>query len=242
MANMKYLLNCISFIFLMVLFSFFDNFGTDEESEENKYDYLFNVVFVGDAGVGKTQIVRRYVNNCFDEVYKNTLCPEFFIKIIGLEDKTIRLKLWDTAGQKMYKTITQDYFKRSHLIVLVYAISDKKSFENIQNWVDDAKKQIDQKFKFLLVGNKFDLEGQRLVTKEEAEEYAKNNNNMKFIEVSAKTGVCIKNMFKYIIQELLDDMEKEKQEKLPSSYQDKDIFKIEKTSFCDKYCSCCPCS
>ena len=188
----------------MILFSFFGNFGM----ETKEHDYRFKVVFVGDAGVGKTQIVRRYVDNIFKEKDLSTIGMDLKIKEVKIDNKKIKLQLWDTAGQERFRSITRADYKKFNLFVIVYAINDKKSFENIQSWVEDVKTQ-NKDAKFLLVGNKCDLKGdKKQVTKEEAEEYAKKY-NMKFFEVSAKTEEGIKEMFEYIIPELLED-EKEK--------------------------------
>ena len=256
MVNMKYLLNCRSFISLMVLFSFFDNFGmekgeTDEDydhllNKDNDYNYLFKVVFVGDAGVGKTQIINKFVENKFSENCASTIGVDFKVKTVKCENKKIKLQLWDTAGQKTYKNIMKAYYKGSQLIVLVYAVDDKNSFDSIPKLVDEVKEQIENP-KFLLVENKCDLEkDKRQVSTEEAQQYAKDN-NMRFIEVSAKNGTNINDdMFNSIIQELLDDMEaEEKKEEIQVENHNKNIdinhINDNDIPFCNKYCSCCPC-
>ena len=249
MANMKYLLNHISFIFLMVLFSFFDNFGTVIVKDY----YLFKGVFVGDACVGKTQIFNRYFEKDFLENYMATIGVEFANKEVNFENKKIKLQLWDTAGQEKFKSIIQPYYRNSELIVFVYAINNRNSFDNIQIWVDEVKEQIDEKTKFLLVGNKCDLgEDKRLVTKEEAKEYAKKN-NMEFFEVSAKEGTNINDMFNSSLLKILEDMKKEKNNNLTNknthNFEEKDLLddqdidgiKNKKNSCWSKYCSCCPC-
>ena len=261
---MKYLLNYRNFIFLMVLFSFFDNFGmekgeTDEDydhllNKDNDYNYLFKVVFVGDAGVGKTQIINKFVKNKFSNDYNPTIGLDFYSKTINSNGKIIKLQLWDTAGQEKFRTITRTYYKSGHLIVFVYAVDDKKSFGNIQSWVDDVKNNTNEKTKFLLVGNKCDLgKDKRQVSTEEAQQYAKEK-NMEFIEVSAKEGTNINDMFNSSLSKILDDMEKEKnnnptynnpkyiEHKIPDYHiQDINGIKNKKDSCWSEYCSCCPC-
>ena len=246
---MKYLLNRRSFISLMILFSFFDNFGMKIGID----DYLFKVVFVGDAGVGKTQIINKYGKDIFNNDYNLIMGIEFAAKEVKIDYKKIKLQLWDTAGQEKFRSIIKPYCKIAHLIVFVYAIDNKNSFNNIQSWVNDVKAETDEKKKFLLVGNKCDLEDKRQVSREEAEKYAKDK-GMKFFEVSAKDGTNIDDMFKSSIQELLEDMEKEeisyynKYNNTNNSEQkdlldDKDIYDIKnKKNFCwMEYCFCCPC-
>ena len=229
---MKYLLNRKSFIPLMVLFSFFDNFGM--KIEEKEYDYLFKVLFVGDSGVGKTQIINKFVENNFLENCVSTIGVDFKIKEVEFKNKKIKLQLWDTAGQERFRAIIQNYYKNAHLIAFFYAINNRNSFNSIPKWVDEVKKQTDKNTKFLLVGNKCDLEeNKRQVSTEEAQEYAKEN-KIEFIEVSAKTEKGINDMFKYIISELL----KEKEPGLFDN-QYKNNIKINKTSCWSEYCSCC---
>ena len=227
MANMKYLLNCRNFISLMVLFSFFDNFGMKKD------DYIFKVVFVGDATVGKTQIKSRYVQDIFDNNYNPTIGLEFEAKEVEIDNKKIKLQLWDTAGQERFRAIIQNYYKSANLIAFVYAINNRNSFNSIPKWVDEVKKQTDKNTKFLLLGNKCDLEEERQVSREEAEKYAEDN-GIKFFEVSAKTRKGINDMFKYIISEPL----KEKEPGLFDN-QYKNNIKINKTSCWSEYCSCC---
>ena len=228
---MKYLLNRRSFISLMILFSFFDNFGM--KIEEKEYDYLFKVLFVGDSGVGKTQIINKFVENNFLENCASTIGVDFKIKEVEVKNKKIKLQLCDTSGQERFRAIIQNYYKSDHLIAFVYAINNRNSFNSIPKWVDEVKKQTDKNTKFLLVGNKCDLKNDESVPTEEAEKYAEDN-GIKFFEVSAKTEKGINDMFKYIISELL----KEKEPGLFDN-QYKNNIKINKTSCWSEYCSCC---
>ena len=251
MANMKYLLNCRNFISLMVLFSFFDNFGMKKD------DYIFKVVFVGDATVGKTQIKSRYVQDIFDNNYNPTIGLEFEVKEVEIDNKKIKLQLWDTAGQEKFRSITRTYYKSAHLIVFVYAIDNKNSFDNIQSWVNEVNANTNKNPIFWLVGNKCDLEeNKRKVSTEEAKNYAEEK-NIKFIEVSAKDGTNIEIMFNSIIQELLEDMKKEEKKFIEnnSEFNNHKIINLQDDNnsqkkyhinkkdlpFCDKYCFCCPC-
>ena len=239
MANMKYLLNCRNFISLMVLFSFFDNFGMEKD------DYIFKVVFVGDATVGKTQIKSRYVQDIFDNNYNPTIGLEFEVKEVEIDNKKIKLQLWDTAGQEKFRSITRTYYKSAHLIVFVYAIDNENTFKNIQNCGKDVKEQTNEKTKFLLVGNKCDLYEEKQVSTEEAQKYAKDN-NMEFIEVSAKEGTNINDMFNSSLSKIFEDMEaEEKKEEIQVENHNKDIdinhINDNDIPFCNKYCSCCPC-
>ena len=188
MANMKYLLNCISFISLMVLFSFFDNFGMDLEEEKAT---LFKVIFVGDAGVGKTQIIKNFLGEKFSDVYELTSGVEDISKDITIQGTKRRLQMFDCPGQEKYKGIISSYVKGSSIVFLIYDVSVKSSFDNIPNWITFIRSI--ENNTLVLCGNKIDL-AEREVKKEEGEALAQKE-GIAFFEVSAKTGDGIKNMF-----------------------------------------------
>ena len=192
------------------------------------------------------------MKNEFSNDYNPTIGVDFLTKEVGFKNKKIKLQLWDTAGQEKYRSSTKIFYKDSKFIVLVYAVDGKNSFGNIQSWVEDVKTQ-KQNAKFLLVGNKCDLEDKRQVKKEEAKKYAEDN-EMEFIEVSAKEGTNIDDMFNSSLSKLLEDEKKEEnnnhtnnnthnfeQKNLLLGDQNKDIIKNKKDSCWSKYCSCCPC-
>jgi len=205
MTSLRYLLNRRSFIFLMVLFSFIDNFGKEEGEEEKKE---FKVVFVGDEGVGKTQIINKIMDNSFEEKHNSTMDVNFSTYDTRYKGKNIKLELCDTPGQEKYRKLITVFLKNVHLIFLVYAIDNKNSFINIKNWVDFIKTNTNENPKLLLVGNKCDLKDQREVSTEETKEYAKKY-NIKFIEVSVKKGNSFLNMLVYSLDEFLKDEKKE---------------------------------
>ena len=152
---MKYLLNCRSFISLVVLFSFFDNFGMEKD------DYTFKVLIVGDAAVGKTQIVSKFINNSFSEKYNFSMGMNYGTKKINFNGKNIKLYLWDTPGQEKYRELMPSFLEDFRLIAIVYAVDNQGSFNNIPERVNKIKPKTNKKTKFLLVGNKCDLEEKR---------------------------------------------------------------------------------
>ena len=192
---MKYLLNCRSFISLMILFSFFDNFGMDTE-EENQFgeeDHIprFKVTIVGDEKVGKTTILFRILNNPFNDAYDPTIGVDFMSKNIIFRGQNIKLQMWDTAGQEKYKGLIPSYVRNSSIVFLIYDISVKSSFDNIPNWISFIKSI--ENATLVLCGNKIDI-SEREVKKEEGEALAQKE-KIAFFEVSAKTGEGIKTMF-----------------------------------------------
>ena len=152
---MKYLLNCRSFISLVVLFSFFDNFGMEKD------DYTFKVLIVGDAAVGKTQIVSKFINNSFSEKYNFSMGMNYGTKKINFNGKNIKLYLWDTPGQEKYRELMPSFLEDFRLIAIVYAVDNQGSFNNIPERVNKIKPKTNKKTKILLVGNKCDLEEKR---------------------------------------------------------------------------------
>ena len=98
-----------------------------------KYDYLFKIIIIGDSGVGKPAFLLRFTDDSFTGTHLTTIGVDFKIKIINFEDKTIKLQIWDTAGSERFRTITKTYYKGTHGIILMYDVTNRNSFENIRN-------------------------------------------------------------------------------------------------------------
>ena len=175
------------------------------------YDYLLKYIIIGDAAVGKSNLLLRFAQGDFKTEYQLTIGVEFGAKNIDLNNKKFRLQIWDTAGQENYRSITRAYYKNSVCAILVYDISNRESFEHISNWVEDCITQSPKTVFMVLVGNKSDLNEYRQVTFEEGQEMAKNN-NMMFFETSAKTGENVEKIF--------IDSAKEIQKKINQGYYD----------------------
>ena len=170
------------------------------------FDYLFKYIIIGDAAVGKSNILLKYAHNQFKSEYQLTIGVEFGVKNTEIKNKIYRIQVWDTAGQENFRSITRAYYKNSVCALIVYDISNKDSFNNVSIWVDDCRSQSPKTITLVLVGNKCDLEEQRQVTYEEGEEFAKEN-GMMFFEVSAKTGSNIENVFVQSAMEIATKIE-----------------------------------
>ncbi|PQE26326.1 Ras Rab-6B protein [Rutstroemia sp. NJR-2017a BBW] len=153
------------------------------------------------VAVGKTSLITRFMYDSFDNMYQATIGIDFLSKTMYLEDRTVRLQLWDTAGQERFRSLIPSYIRDSSVAVVVYDISNRKSFQNTRKWVDDVRGERGNDVIIVLVGNKTDLNDKREVTTNEGEEEAKKNNLM-FIETSAKLGHNVKTLFKRIAQAL----------------------------------------
>lgn len=142
---------------------------------EEEYDIIVKIVLVGDSGVGKSNILLRYLKNEFVWDSKATVGVEFGSKKFILENHNIKAQIWDTAGQERYRSITNAYYKGSKGALVVYDITRKTTFENVDKWISDLRRNSDPEIMIILVGNKSDLYSDRQVTTHEGEEKAKLN-------------------------------------------------------------------
>ena len=161
---------------------------------EIDFNYLLKYIIIGDSAVGKSNILTQYVYEKFSEEFQSTLGVEFAAKNAVIDNKIYRIQIWDTAGAESFRSITRAYYKNSVCAFIVYDITKRETFENVQVWLDDIKNQCPQTVLLVLVGNKLDLENERQISYEEGESFAQKN-NMYFFETSAKTGVNIENLF-----------------------------------------------
>ncbi|KAL2868072.1 Rab family GTPase YPT6 [Aspergillus lucknowensis] len=161
----------------------------------------FKLVFLGEQSVGKTSLITRFMYDSFDNTYQATIGIDFLSKTMYLEDRTVRLQLWDTAGQERFRSLIPSYIRDSSVAVVVYDISNAKSFQNTRKWIDDVRGERGNDVIIVLVGNKTDLSDKREVTTAQGEEEAKKNGLM-FIETSAKVGHNVKQLFRRIAQAL----------------------------------------
>ena len=159
-----------------------------------KYNYLFKYIIIGSANVGKSQIVKRFITNVFNEKYGPTIGAEFGAKDIQIEDKIIRIQIWDTAGQERFRSISTGYYKNCVCALIVYDIACRDSFNEISSWIEDCKINSPKTVLMTLIGNKCDLEKYRNVSTEEGKELDKKNGIL-FYESSAKDGTNIKEIF-----------------------------------------------
>ena len=159
-----------------------------------QYDLSFKLIFIGDSSVGKSCLTAKAVKNNFEEYYQATVGFEFLTFNMKVNDKVIKLQIWDTCGQEIYKSLISNFYRNSSLAVLVYAIDNKESFNHVEVWLNDLKSQANPDVRIFLVGNKADLEEDRKVTKEEGEKYKEDQHLDLFMETSAKTGHNARNV------------------------------------------------
>ena len=155
-------------------------------------DYTIKILLLGDLSVGKTSFIYNFIYNEFKSEEISTSELELKQSDIIIEHKKIRVQLWDTAGQEKYKSIANNLILKSQGIIIMYDITNKESYKNIQTWINLVnEKNGNNKLPILIVGNKIDLEDKRIISKEEGKKFSKNK-NYKFIETSCLNGHNIK--------------------------------------------------
>ena len=160
-----------------------------------KYDYSFKMIVIGDAGVGKSSLTNRASKEKFLSDYSPTVGFEFLTFTTNIDNKIIKLQIWDTCGQEVYRSLITNFYRNASLSMMVYAINNRESFLHINQWLKEVRVQSHPDVKILLIGNKADLENERAVTKDEAEKFKEENQILYFEETSAKTGLNAKEVF-----------------------------------------------
>ena len=189
-----------------------------------EYDMMVKVIIIGDSGVGKTNIMSKFLKNKFMEESKATVGVEFGSKLFDLNGHKIKAQIWDTAGQEKYKSITGAYFKGSKGALVVYDITQKSTYESLEKWVNDLKSAGDPKITIILIGNKSDLEENRQVSKEQGEEKAKSF-GCAFLETSALSGDNIGKAFNMMVKEIFEKFSNDSAEdsELESGFKGEDL-------------------
>jgi len=160
------------------------------------YDYLLKYLIIGNAGTGKTCILRRFIDDNFKEDTLHTIGVEFGTKIIQIGGKSIKLQIWDTAGQERFQCVTRSYYRGAAGALVVYDISCRESFNRVTNWIASARELAKPELAIILIGNKSDLSAEsRDVTELEARTFAEENGVHAFMETSAKLGDNVQEAF-----------------------------------------------
>jgi len=166
-----------------------------------EYDFLFKLLVIGDSGVGKSCLLRRFADNQYTESYISTIGVDFKIRTIKLDGKQIKLQIWDTAGQERFRTITSSYYRGAHGIIVVYDCTEPDTFDNVKHWLNEIDKYACDNVCKLLVGNKVDLAEKKVVSTEDAASQAEQL-GIPFIETSAKESENVERAFLLMAQEI----------------------------------------
>ena len=177
-----------------------NNVLTGEIGASSSID-TYKIVVLGDISVGKTSILSRFRYGIFEPEYMPTLGIDFFSKNLFYEDKTIRLILWDTAGEERFRSLIPSYLKNADCIIIVFDITNKDSFNSLNKWLTDSKNNASEGTIYIICGNKSDLKEKRTVNENEIDEYIKKN-ELIYVECSAKNGEGIKDLFNTVAKNL----------------------------------------
>lgn len=172
-------------------------------AKSNKKLFNYKLVFLGDSSVGKSSIVTRFVENYFQDYKKPTIGATFCTYNITKDNNIIKFEIWDTAGQEIYKSLIPMYYRGSRFAVVVYDVTDHNSYIGAKNWINEVKKNCDPNCIIILVGNKIDLKDKKLIFND-LEEFCLSENIIN-LQVSAKTGENIPDIFKKLADNIPED-------------------------------------
>jgi Ras-related protein Rab-8A len=164
------------------------------QSKSAAYDYLIKLLLIGDSGVGKSCLLLRFSDDSFTPSFITTIGIDFKIRTIELDGKRIKLQIWDTAGQERFRTITTAYYRGAMGILLVYDVTDERSFKNIRNWFSNIEQHASEGVNKILIGNKCDWVEKKAITKEQGQALA-DEFGIKFLETSAKANINVEEAF-----------------------------------------------
>ncbi|KAK9282813.1 hypothetical protein L1049_011035 [Liquidambar formosana] len=166
-----------------------------------KIDYVFKIVLIGDSAVGKSQLLARFARNEFNLDSKATIGVEFQTKTLVIDHKTVKAQIWDTAGQERYRAVTSAYYRGAVGAMLVYDITKRQSFDHVAKWLEELRGHADKNIVIMLVGNKSDLGTLRAVPTEDAKEFAQRE-NLVFMETSALEATNVETAFLTVLTEI----------------------------------------
>lgn len=221
-----------------------ESFLHQNRSMQTEIRHFFKIIILGNVSVGKTSILQQFLEESFDESYSCTISADYKSKSLLIDDNTwVEMNIWDTCGQEKYKTLTRQYYREARGCILVFDVADKKSFADLDKWIEDLKEYGDEDITITIVGNKADLEKERVISFKEGEALAK---KLKFdyIEVSAKTGLNINILFEILCKSMIqknEDVER-KRPKRRIDYNNTTGYYIDRSNFStqkEKKSGCC---
>ena len=204
------------------------------EDEDNQDALTFKIILLGDSSVGKTSLILRFCDDKFMEIGTSTIGVDTKTKDVRHNGKKIQLEIWDTAGEERFRTLAKNSYQGSDGIILVYDITQKKTFSNIKHWYDNIKNNIDiDKVAIILVGNKSDLPDPQ-VKKESSEKFCEQY-NLQLIETSCKDNINIEETFNILIEKMIklyNDDKKEFKNRASKLDKNTSITKKDKKKCC----------
>ncbi|MGV9198018.1 MAG: Rab family GTPase [Promethearchaeia archaeon] len=181
-----------------------------ETNQHNKENYRQKVIVLGDGAVGKTTLTKRFLTGVFKENYKLTIGMDFYVTKVELEDKIVKLQIWDFAGEEKFRFLLPSVAQGAKGAIFMYDLTRYKTLEHLKEWQSVfrfANKQHHQEVPAILVGGKSDLKDLRVISREEGEKFARKHNFQSFLECSAKTGENVKEVFKELAHVIVEEQE-----------------------------------
>ncbi|KAI4821784.1 RAB3D, member RAS oncogene family, b [Gymnodraco acuticeps] len=178
---------------------------SQKDAADQNFDYMFKLLIIGNSSVGKTSFLFRYADDSFTSAFVSTVGIDFKVKTVFRNDKRIKLQIWDTAGQERYRTITTAYYRGAMGFLLMYDITNQDSFNAVQDWATQIKTYSWDNAQVILVGNKCDLEDDRIVPTEDSQRLAEEL-GFQFFEASAKDNINVKQVFERLVDVICEKM------------------------------------
>ena len=170
------------------------------DNKNDEYDLLIKALLIGDSNVGKTTIIGKYLDKNFSEKTLNTVGLDLKYVKLNINDMKIKLQLWDTAGQERFRSMTTSYYRAVNVIIIVFDVTSQNSFDHIKEWMNNIKQFAKLGVMKVIVGNKIDLNDERIVTYNEGKNFAESC-NVKYFETSAVTREGIVELFETICKD-----------------------------------------
>ena len=166
-------------------------------------EIIYKILLLGDSSVGKTCFLLRYCDKSFQDVHLSTIGLDYRLKTITLKNnRTVKLQIWDTAGQDRFRAITKNYYKSANGVILIYDITNIQTYENVKNWISQIKEEANSNVIIYLVGNKIDLPKEKRVVKIEAGQKIADEFSLSFKEASAKNGDNVNQIFEELVEQI----------------------------------------
>ena len=195
----------------------------NHEISDSQTIYQFKIILIGDSAVGKTSLINRFMGLEYEENLNCTISADFKLKSLSIDSSTgVELTVWDTCGQEKYRSMTRQYFKDAHGIILVFDVNNENSFRGLNIWLNEIKSNCNNSnVSIALVGNKIDL-NDRTISNEEGKEFAQKN-GLLYVETSSKNGININTPFELLSNDIIQKIKQNQ-----NGYNEKNYKKIER--------------
>jgi len=208
------------------------------KTEVKNHDIVFKTILIGPPSVGKSCLLLRYLNDSFNDKHEVTIGLEFGKVMAKINNKDVKIDIWDTAGTEKFRSVVKTFFKGTHCIFLVFDIVETKSLEELNYFLNDIRQNADLNPNIVLVGNKCDKKNSKSIQTEEIQKYAEENNLDLYFEVSAKTSEGVNELFEQSIKLCFLKHENRRKSEILDRKKYEDEMKIRNSPNKGKNCNC----